>query len=185
MKVHYRGPVWSEKVGGWVTIRLGWLLELLTELSSITWFHTSYGFFLSWKINVWFLEIEFYFQPLCKLGWTLSQKKSTSGSLIKTKWLGFPAGPAGTFLTYVLLRTFGLAWSFSNQQEMLHCRELFDVCTLELKKPLGTLDLFFNQHKMLECSSFKLISYDFYFPMEQILADISYLILHIRLEDNV
>ena len=122
-------------------------LFCLNMKTSITWFHTSYGFFLSWKINVWFLEIEFYFQPLCKAGWTLSQKKSTSGSLIKTEWLGFPAGPEGTFLTYVLARTFGLAWSFSNQQEMLNCRDLFDVCTITYlwaKKTIGQARSFFK-----------------------------------------
>ena len=34
----YWGPVWSEKVGWWISNRLGWLLELLTELITHTLF---------------------------------------------------------------------------------------------------------------------------------------------------
>ena len=36
VQVQYRGPVWSEKKGGWlISSRSGWLLELLTELTSV------------------------------------------------------------------------------------------------------------------------------------------------------
>ena len=36
VKVQCWGPVWSEKVGCWVSSRSGWLLELLTELKIIS-----------------------------------------------------------------------------------------------------------------------------------------------------